>query len=95
MVLGFLDGISDQDNWQPTGNSIFPFENQNQWESEVQNKISVVWPAKLNFNPSLYQDISTDVSVSDAHICRKGHRSKKPLQGHFFHLTIGYSILEK
>lgn len=67
--------------------SIFPPENESQWESEVQNKIWHVWPAELNFNPSLCQDISIDVSVSDVCSCRKGHQSKKPLHGPFFPLN--------
>lgn len=60
-------------------NSVFPFENESQWESEVQNKI----PAGLNFNPSLYQDISIDISVSHAAISKKGHQSRNPLHGLF------------
>lgn len=71
-------------------NSVFPFENESRWGSEVQNKI----PAGLNFNPSLYEDISIDVSVSHAHISKKGHQSRNPLHGLFSQVTISYSILD-
>lgn len=52
-------------------NSIFPFENEIQWESEAQNKTSYVWPAQLDSNLSLCQDISTDLSVFDVHPVEK------------------------
>ena len=77
-----------------TGNlilkSIFPFENENQWESEVQNKM----PAELNFNSSLYQDMSTDVSVSDARICKKDINQENQYMAFLSHLTISYSIFD-
>lgn len=70
-------------------NSIFPFENEIQWESEAQNK-TYVWPAQLDSNPSLCQDIS----VFDAHPVEKDTNQGNHYIAFFFSFLISYSIFD-